>query len=39
VVNSWRQLIGFDVSEVGNGEWDGNVGARAVYKLCNLMGL
>jgi agmatinase len=39
VVNSGRQLIGFDVSEVGNGEWDGNVGARAVYKLCNLMGL
>jgi agmatinase len=39
VVNSGRQIIGFDVSEVGDGEWDGNVGARAVYKLCNLMGL
>ncbi len=39
VVHSGRQIIGFDVSEVGNGEWDGNVGARAVYKLCNLMGL
>jgi agmatinase len=39
VVNSGRELIGFDVCEVGNGEWDGNVGARAVYKLCNLMGL
>jgi agmatinase len=39
VVNSGRQLIGFDVCEVGNGEWDGNVGARSVYKLCNLMGL
>ena len=34
-----REIIGFDVSEVGNGEWDGNVGARVVYKLCNLMGL
>jgi agmatinase len=39
VVNSGRSLIGFDVCEVGNGEWDGNVGARSVYKLCNLMGL
>lgn len=39
VVHSGRQIIGFDVSEVGNHEWDGNVGARAVYKLCNLMGL
>lgn len=39
VVHSGRQIIGFDVCEVGNSEWDGNVGARAVYKLCNLMGL
>lgn len=39
VVNSGRQIVGFDVCEIGNGEWDGNVGARAVYKLCNLMAL
>lgn len=39
VVGSGRQIIGFDVSEVGNSEWDGNVGARIVYKLCNLMNL
>lgn len=39
VVNSDRTLIGFDVSEVGDGEWDGNVGARIVYKLCCLMDL
>jgi agmatinase len=39
LVKGDRTLIGFDVSEVGDGEWDGNVGARAVYKLCNLMGL
>ena len=39
VVQSGRQIIGFDVSEVGNAEWDGNVAARAVYKLCNLMAL
>ena len=39
LIGSGREIIGFDVSEVGNGEWDGNVGARIVYKLCNLMGL
>lgn len=39
VIRSGRQIIGFDLSEVGDDEWDGNVGARAVYKLCNLMGL
>ena len=31
-------IIGFDVCEVGLDEWDGNVAARIVYKLCNLMG-
>jgi agmatinase len=39
VIRSGREIIGFDVSEVGDSDWDGNVGARAVYKLCNLMGL
>lgn len=39
VVHSGRQIIGFDVVEVGDAEWDGNVGARIVYKLCNLMSL
>ena len=39
VVNSGREIIGFDLCEVGPGDWDGNVGARIVYKLCNLMGL
>ncbi len=34
-----REIIGFDLCETGPGEWDGNVGARIVYKLCNLMGL
>ncbi len=40
VVDSGRQIIGFDLSEVaGVGhEWDGNVGARILYKLCNFMG-
>ncbi|MGP1373376.1 MAG: agmatinase family protein [Almyronema sp.] len=39
VVHSDRQIIGFDVCEVGNAEWDGNVAARIVYKLCNLLGV
>jgi agmatinase len=39
LVRSGRRIIGFDVVEVGNAEWDGNVGARTVYKLCNLMSL
>jgi agmatinase len=39
VIRSGRNIIGFDVCEVGNAEWDGNVGARIVYKLVNLMSL
>lgn len=39
LVNSGRKIIGFDVCEVGDAEWDGNVGARVVYKLANLMKL
>lgn len=39
VVKSGRKIIGFDVCEVGDGEWDGNVGARIVYKLANLLDL
>ncbi len=39
IIASGRDLIGFDVCEVaGEGEWDGNVGARVVYKLANLLG-
>ena len=38
LVESGRQIIGFDLCEVGAAsEWDGNVGARLTYKLCNLM--
>jgi agmatinase len=39
LVNSDRKIIGFDICEVGDAEWDGNVGARIVYKLANLMDL
>lgn len=28
------KIVGFDLNEVGPGEWDGNVGARLLYKLC-----
>lgn len=37
LVASGRQIIGFDLCEVGDDQWDGNVGARIVYKLANLM--
>ncbi len=39
VVKSGHKIIGFDLCEVGgiDNEWDGNVGARVLYKLCNLM--
>jgi agmatinase len=37
IVRSGRRLLGFDLVEVapgrGDGEWDGNVGARLLYKL------
>jgi agmatinase len=39
LVNSGRKIIGFDLCEVGDAEWDGNVGARIVYKLANLLDL
>lgn len=34
-----KKLIGFDLNEVGvsNNEWDENVGARILFKLCNLL--
>jgi agmatinase len=39
MIQSGRQLIGFDLNEVGVGEseWDANVGARVLYKLCNYL--
>lgn len=34
-----KRIIGFDLSEVSTSEngWDANVGARVLFKLCNLM--
>lgn len=39
VTQSGRQFIGFDLNEVGvsHDEWDENVGARVLYKLCNTL--
>ena len=39
IIESGRQLIGFDLNEVGisPNEWDENVGARVLFKLCNLL--
>ena len=39
VLQSGRNMIGFDLNEVGISadEWDENVGARVLFKLCNLM--
>lgn len=39
VLASGKKLIGFDLNEVGTStnEWDENVGARILFKLCNLL--
>jgi agmatinase len=38
VAKSGRKIVGFDLNEVSpgdaDGEWDANVGARVLYKLC-----
>lgn len=41
VIESGRKLIGFDLNEIGvsQNEWDENVGARILYRLCNLFTL
>ncbi len=31
---SGKTVVGFDLVEVGGEEWDANVGARVLYKLC-----
>lgn len=41
LVKSGREIIGFDLCEVapGDSDWNGNVGARLLYKLCNWTGV
>jgi agmatinase len=36
---SGKQIIGFDLNEVSTSEsgWDANVGARVLFKMCNLL--
>ncbi|MFI3267946.1 MAG: agmatinase family protein [Rikenellaceae bacterium] len=39
LVKSGRKIVGFDLTEVTpceENEWDANVGARMLYKLCNM---
>jgi agmatinase len=39
MLESGKKLLGFDLVEIGIGEsdWDSNVGARVLFKLCNLL--
>ncbi|MBK7374017.1 MAG: agmatinase family protein [Chitinophagaceae bacterium] len=39
LMQSGRRIIGFDLNEVGvsQDEWDENVGARCLFRLCNLL--
>jgi len=39
LLQSGKKIIGFDLNETGVGEtdWDANVGARVLFKLCNLL--
>ncbi len=39
IQKSGRRIVGFDLNEIGisQDEWDENVGARCLFKLCNLL--
>ena len=37
VVRSGKKIIGFDISECGDGEWDGNVAARLLWRIFGLL--
>jgi len=39
VIESGRKIVGFDLCEVGisDSDWNSNVGARVLFKLCNLL--
>jgi agmatinase len=39
VVKSGKNIIGFDLCEVGDSEdgWDANVGSRVLYQLCGAL--
>ena len=39
LMQSGRKIVGFDLNEVGvsHNEWDENVGARCLFKLCSML--
>lgn len=39
ILKAGKKIVGFDLSEVSTSEngWDANVGARVLFKLCNLI--
>jgi agmatinase len=39
IMESGRRIIAFDLNEVGVGDndWDANVGARVLFKMCNIL--
>jgi agmatinase len=39
IIKSGKKIVGFDLSEVSTSEsgWDANVGARVLFKMCNLV--
>jgi agmatinase len=39
IIKAGKKIVGFDLSEVSTSEngWDANVGARVLFKLCNLI--
>ena len=41
LAKSGKKIIGFDLNEVapGEDEWDANVGARLLFKLCAFTGI
>lgn len=39
IIKAGKKIVGFDLSEVSTSEngWDANVGARVLFKMCNLI--
>jgi agmatinase len=39
IIKAGKKIVGFDLSEVSTSEygWDANVGARVLFKLCNVL--
>lgn len=39
ILESGKKIIAMDLNEVGHNEWDANVAARLLYRLCNILAL